>query len=98
MLKVELWHEAENIDGTEAYGLGEEYFLLDETERKGLFRRLQKEFGRCSGHVYQDVPDGTYWPIGWVFERIRPYADARSPKEVYRHRVWAVLRYVKEEE
>lgn len=50
----------------------ESYSLpLEATALKGLFRRLSREFGRCTSKVY--VGEGN--PIGWVFEKKQPYAD-----------------------
>lgn len=44
---------------------------LEPDELKGLFRRLSREFGRCTSKAY--IGEGT--PIGWVFEKKQPYTD-----------------------
>ena len=59
-----------------------------------LFRYCQKEFGRCRGKVYVELDrknPGSDRPIGWVFESIQKYDDARSlPKgeQTYKRVVW----------
>ena len=41
-----------------------------------LYRDLQSEYGRCTGHVYVDTTDGESVPVGWVFVKRVEYDDA----------------------
>ena len=50
-----------------------------------LFRSLQREYGRCRGHVYID-PDAR--KIGWVFEKLVSYTDCN---EKYLQSTWVTL-------
>lgn len=55
---------------------GESEFYEPFTDHLGdLFRSLQKTYGRCTGKVYIDAPDGRSWPVGWVFEKKDKYDD-----------------------
>ena len=57
---------------------------LDKQDRGCLFRRLSREFGRCSSKVY--VGEGT--PVGWVFEKKALYEDTR---ETYIMETWVTI-------
>lgn len=57
---------------------------LDHHDRGSLFRRLSREFGRCSSKVY--VGEGT--PVGWCFEKKARYDDAR---ETYIMETWVTI-------
>jgi hypothetical protein len=49
---------------------------LEEFDTVGdVFRRCQKEFGRCTSSVYIDKNDGTTERIGWYFEKRERYTD-----------------------
>jgi hypothetical protein len=54
-----------------------------------LFNSLQKEYCRCRGKVYIDVPDGKAEAVGWVFEKEMGYED--KPSEKYIREVWVTL-------
>lgn len=85
-----------HLNMTEGYRLGDEVWYEPFTEdRKRLFREYQKEYGRCMGKMYQDTPDGDPDAIGWVFQKVRMYEDARSKEDKYIHEVWVTLREVK---
>ncbi len=56
-----------------------------------LFKSLQKEHGRCRGRIYQDTPDGSADPIGWVFEKVGRYSDTGEP---FRRETWVTVRQV----
>ena len=58
---------------------------LDSRDRNGLFRRLSREFGRCTSKVY--VGEGT--PIGWVFEKKESCDD--DTRETYIMETWVTL-------
>lgn len=57
---------------------------LDRQDRRGLFRRLSREFGRCVSKVY--VGEGT--PVGWVFEKKAQYDDTN---ETYIMETWVSI-------
>ncbi len=57
---------------------------LDKQDRGCLFRRLSREFGRCSSKVY--VGEGT--PVGWVFEKKALYDDTN---ETYIMETWVTI-------
>lgn len=44
---------------------------IEESELRGLFRRLSRQFGRCVSKIYV----GEDKPVGWVFEKKQPYED-----------------------
>ena len=86
------------INKTEGYRFGDEE--IDEEDmrpdlrtRGGLFRFLQKEYGRCVSKVHLDIPmgDGTYRTLdtGWVFERKMKYDLC---KDTYLREVWIVMK------
>lgn len=58
----------------------------------GLFRYLQREYGRCKSAIYRDNPDGTATRIGWYFEKIDRYADTNEP---YTRGAWCSVRSFK---
>jgi hypothetical protein len=43
-----------------------------------LYKDLQSEYGRCTGHVYVDTTEGDPVPVGWVFIKRMEYEDFRS--------------------
>lgn len=92
MLKITEEHMSYNLDMSKGYHLGEPVSYEPFTEDRGhLFKEFQKEYGRCVSKVYQDTPDGTPDPIGWVFQKVRPYEDARTKEDKYIHEVWVTL-------
>ena len=76
-----------------AYLNGESGWYEPFTDDLGrLFKSLRREYGRCVSRVYQDTPDGTADPIGWVFQKRAKYTD--SP-ETYLQEVWVMHKQVK---
>jgi len=83
-----------HINATEGYWLGDPTTYEAWTEDVGkLFRRLQREYGRCVSKVYIDVA----YPhigckkahqVGWVFQKRRQYSDI---EDTYLHEVWVTL-------
>ena len=69
-MKIQISHV--NRDKGYIYSKYEE--KLDKQDRGCLFRRLSREFGRCSSKVY--VGEGT--PVGWCFEKKNRYEDTRD--------------------
>jgi hypothetical protein len=69
-MKIQISHV--NRDKGYIYSKYEE--KLDKQDRGCLFRRLSREFGRCSSKVY--VGEGT--PVGWCFEKKAQYEDTRE--------------------
>ncbi len=78
-----------HINATEGYRFGEsppyEAFSADVGE---LFRHARPEFGRCTGSVYADLPDGKAQRVGWVFQQPGRYADTGR---LYLHETWVTL-------
>jgi len=76
-----------------------EYYEPFTDDPGGLFRSLQREHGRCTGNMYQDV-----WTtsngrrelsneprkVGWVFEKRRKYTDCN---EWYLSETWVHVRW-----
>lgn len=61
-----------------------------------LYRSLQSEYGRCTGKVYVDLPDGKAKSVGWVFVKRMEYEDSfriRSGPKTYLREVWVSYRY-----
>ena len=79
-MKIQISHV--NRDKGYIYSKYEE--KLDKQDRGCLFRRLSREFGRCSSKVY--VGEGT--PVGWVFEKKALYDDTR---ETYIIEAWVPI-------
>jgi len=85
----ELW-----VNKTGNYIVGDSRYYQPFTEDLGtLFHSLRKEYGRCTGNIYRDTPDGTPDKIGWVFEKLAKYEDTGEP---YMAETWVNYRYVKE--
>jgi hypothetical protein len=81
------------INATENYCYGESGYYEPFTDNLGeLFKSLRKEYGSCTSMVYQDTPDGTADPIGWVFEKRVKYEGAN---ETYLQQTWVTYRQVK---
>lgn len=79
-MKIQISHV--NRDKGYIYSKYEE--KLDKQDRGCLFRRLSREFGRCSSKVY--VGEGT--PVGWCFEKKNRYDDTR---ETYIMETWVTI-------
>ena len=79
-MKIQISHV--NRDKGYIYSKYEE--KLDKQDRGCMFRRLSREFGRCSSKVY--VGEGT--PVGWVFEKKALYDDTR---ETYIMETWVTI-------
>ena len=55
-------------------------------DNKGdLFKKLQEEYGRCTGKMYIDTAEGEVIQVGWVFEASKKYEDV---PEQYLHESW----------
>ena len=52
------------------------------------YRECRRAYGRCTGHVYIDVPDGKALPIGWVFVKRTKYEDV---DDYYLQETWITL-------
>lgn len=80
------------VNATKGYRLGDsdwyEAFTDDEGE---LFRSMQKEYGRCIGKVYIDMPkDSDSLPVGWVFLKKEKYTDV---DEHYLKETWIEMKH-----
>lgn len=73
MLQIREDYVVKHEDGR-LYRAGDTPWYEPFTDNLGqLFKFLQREYGRCVSRVYQDTPDGTLDPIGWVFQKKREY-------------------------
>jgi hypothetical protein len=52
---------------------------------KDVYRAAKKEYGRCSGKVYVDNPDGVTRHVGWVFIKRCKFSDC---SEYYLQETW----------
>lgn len=62
-----------------------------------LYKNCIREYGRCTGNVYQDMTaDGKAGPVkvGWVFLKRMPYENSRG--KTYLREVWVTYRYVED--
>lgn len=66
------------------YGEGNWYDVDD----NDLYRRLQREYGRCESKIYVDTARGAR-ECGWVFVKRVPYDDAPG---TYLREVWVHTR------
>jgi hypothetical protein len=53
-----------------------------------LFRRCQKEYGKCVSKVYVDRQGEEAVPIGWVFHKRVEYSDCRK---TYLQEAWITV-------
>jgi len=83
MLIQEQW-----IDRTRNCGNGETEPYEAFTDEPGkLYRSCLKEYGRCTGKIYIDTPDGAK-AIGWVFLKRAKYDDCN---ETFLLETWITL-------
>jgi len=64
---------------------------------KSLFRSLMREYGHCVSKIYMDGPDNVAYPVGWVFEKKKEYADAnrsnlKGADRYYKQETWVSIR------
>lgn len=77
------------VNRTEDYIFGQTDVEKAWTDDVGkLFRSLQREYGRCIGHVHVDTTDETVRTVGWVFEKRMKYEDSN---ETYLQETWVTL-------
>jgi hypothetical protein len=74
---------------TLGYKFGETDWYEPYTDNIGkLFRDAQKEYGRCTSKIYADPPGQSTQPVGWYFEKVMQYDDARTKNDTYTRGVW----------
>jgi hypothetical protein len=79
------------VNRTENHLLGDSGWYESFTDKEAvLFRSLQKEYGRCTGKVYVDLPSEEARPIGWVFIKRDKYDDT---DEYFLKETWIDLRH-----
>lgn len=81
------------VNATRHYQFGDSGLQETFTDDTGkLFRHLQKEHGKCISAVYLDV-EGKTRRIGWVFQKLVQYDDARNnkPESFFLQEVWVEL-------
>ena len=92
-----MWVLEAFINRTRGYSFGESDWYESYHDTTGsLFRAMQREYGRCTSRMYMDRPsrfDGPSSPVqvGWVFEKVMTYEDARPPygdNDRYVREVW----------
>ena len=90
MLIEETFIDATDYDATDqksVFGKSEPHEPY--TDHPGdLFRDLQREYGRCTGHVYQDTISRGTIAIGWVFLGRQRYDGSNK---TYLREVWVTL-------
>lgn len=90
----QLYVEETHVDVEERAHIGRSPIMATGISDPGeLFRRLQREHGRCTGRVYIDAEDSMTGeartiPIGWVFRKRKQYSD--SP-DTYLHETWVTV-------
>jgi len=79
------------VNATEGHLCGDSDWYEAYTDDEGeLFRSLQKEYGRCTGKVYVDMPRQEAWPIGWVFIKKVEYEDVH---EYFLRETWVEMKH-----
>jgi len=77
------------VNGTENHIIGETPVYETWADTPGeLFSLLQREYGRCTGKVYIDGPDGEAIPVGWVFCKKQTYSDSPA---AYTAETWVTV-------
>lgn len=77
------------VDATRNAGCGESDVHETFADRPGeLFRFMRREYGRCTGRVYVDLPGRPAVPVGWIFQARVRYEDC---DETYLREVWVTL-------
>lgn len=77
------------LNATEGRGIGESGVYETFADTPGeLYRAYVKEYGRCVGKVYVDLPNAPATPVGWVFQGRDKYEDTG---ETYLREVWVTL-------
>ena len=90
------------VNATEGHRIGDEPPHEPFTTDLGkLYRYAVREWGRCTGRVYIDGPNGDPIPVGWIFVKRVEYEDAHRisdpAKRSYLQEVWITL-YAREDE
>ena len=79
----------DHTNATEGYSGGtNDVFETRHTNKGELYREIMSEYGRCTGRVYVDGPDGEAVPIGWVFRKRQKYDDCN---ETYLADTWVTI-------
>jgi len=79
------------VNETKGHRIGESDYYEPYTDDIGeLFRNSQKEYGRCTGKMYQDMKAGYSKVCGWVFEKRIQYSDSN---ETFLQTTWLHIRY-----
>jgi hypothetical protein len=50
-------------------------YEVHQQSKRRLFQDLRKAYGRCTGKIYVDTPEGKSIPRGWIFEARDRTAD-----------------------
>jgi hypothetical protein len=86
---MSLWIKETFVNATEGHLFGESDVYESFADTPGeLYRSCLKEYGRCTGKVYVDLPGKPATPVGWVFEGRQKYEDTG---ESYLREVWVSI-------
>lgn len=81
-----------SVNETKGYQFGDSDWYTPYTDDLGqLFRSLQREYGRCTSHVFRDWNNGSAIATGWHFEKQMQYTDS---DETYLRSTWVELRLI----
>ena len=83
-----IWCSEDYVDAEKQLLLGnsEPYETAYETPGE-LWKVYRKEYGRCTGLIHIDTPEGKK-SVGWVFVKRAKYDDS---KETYLQETWVTL-------
>lgn len=82
----------QSVNATKGHMQGDSDWYESFTDDEGeLFRSLQKEYGRCTGKVYIDLPRQEARPIGWVFLKRVEYSDVRG--QYFLSETWVEMKH-----
>jgi hypothetical protein len=88
LMVSETWTDATDPERPFIVGDSGVYESIAETPGEP-FRLARRAWGRCTGRVYVDGPDGTAIPVGWIFQQRAPYEDA--PDQTWIRETWITV-------
>lgn len=89
-----LWVSETYVNADKGYTYGDQPPYESFTDDPGeLYRRMRREYGRCTGSVRVDTADGKSIKIGWVFHRRVPYEGPHRAGQptTYLQETWITL-------
>ncbi len=77
------------VNSTKGYSFGSSgWYIAFTDDTKKLFKRLQREYGKCTGKMYIDTKEGATKAVGYVFQKREAYTDCN---ETYLKETWVEL-------